>query len=101
MYVSAARHEQRRNARLSQLTARRRRVSPRLSRSSPDGDISSPDTAAVITSTNSNYLSGVFHFENHQLRIAIPGLIFKVSRLWAWLPFLISGAFPISALTSH
>jgi hypothetical protein len=24
----------------------------------PDGDISSPDTAAVITSTNSNYLSG-------------------------------------------
>jgi hypothetical protein len=24
----------------------------------PDGDISSPDTAPVITSTNSNYLSG-------------------------------------------
>ena len=43
----------------------------------PDGDISSPDTAAVITSTNSNYLSGSSTFESHQLRLAIPVLMFR------------------------
>ena len=41
----------------------------------PDADISSPDTAGVITSTNANYLSGSSTLESHQLLVTVPVLI--------------------------